>query len=72
MHDARGTVKNTQDAWFFLNKKKMWAKQEQLVIHLFSLLANVFLDSLSTEVEPKKSRAEVAFFSLGLTGMKQE
>ena len=50
----------------------MWAKQEQLVIHLFSLLANVFLDSLSTEVEPEKSRAEVAFFSLGLTGMKQE
>ena len=42
------------------------------IIHLFSLLANVFLDSLSTEVEPKKSSAEVAFSSLGLTGLKQE
>ena len=56
----------------FYFKKKLWAKQEKLVIHLFSLLANGFLDFLSTEVEPKKSRTEVAFFSLGLTGLKQE
>ena len=69
MHEVLLKIHRMPDFFF---KKKLWAKKEKLFIHLFSLLANVFLDSLSTEVEPKKSRAEVAFFSLGLTGMKQE
>ena len=69
MHEVRLKIHRMPD---FFYKKKLWAKQELLVIHLFSLLANVFLDSLSTEVESKKSKAEVSFFSLGLAGLKQE
>ena len=71
MHEVLLKIHRMPD--FFLKKKrKLWAKQVLLVIHLFSLLANHFLDSLSTGVEPKKSRAEVSFSSLGLTGLKQE
>ena len=70
MHELPSQIHRMPD--FLFLKKKLWAKQEKLVIHLFSLLANGFLDFLSTEVEPKKSRTEVAFFSLGLTGLKQE
>ena len=57
---------------FFLYQKNCgWKKCSQLFTCFLSL-ANVFLDSLSTEVEPKKSSAEVVFFSLDLTGLKQE
>ena len=56
---------------FFFTKKIVGGKSV-VSYSLVFLVANVFLDSLSTGEEPKKSRAEVAFFSLGLTGLKQE
>ena len=37
----------------------------------FLLVANIFLDSLSTGLEPKKSEADVAFCSLVFTGLEK-
>ena len=51
----------------FFFKKKVGKTRVFSYSPVFSL-ANVFLDSLSSEVEPKKSRAEVAFFLFRFDG----
>ena len=64
MHEELFKIHRMPD--FFITKKC------SLLLTYFLSLANVFLDSLSTGVEPKKLSAEVVFYSLGLIGLKQE
>ena len=70
MHEELFKIHRMPD--FYLTKKNSGWKKCSLLLTYFLSLANVSLDSLSTGVEPKKSSAEVAFFSLGLIGLKQE